>query len=162
MLLSLCLLMVPLRAGSLIGLLPENNQVKGWQPRGSAELYDTATIWDKINGGAVPYVDNGMIAAAYRDFTNGGDVISLACFDQGTIQGAAGVLTALVPEDASALAGIGDQARLDASPLYNYIVHFRCRRYYCTLTGPKDAAGLDALKEFARVIDSKINQATFK
>jgi hypothetical protein len=149
---------LPLKAGNLAALVSVSDQVPGWQLKAPPEIYDTTTIWDKINGGAVPYIDNGMRQAVFGDYLNGTDQISLTCFDQTTVIGAAATYALLDPSGAAALEGIGEAARLDESPLYNYIIQFRSDRYFCMLTGPKGKKQLEALKKFARIIDRNIKK----
>jgi hypothetical protein len=54
--------------GPTLAALYDSTSYAGWAPDSGSEFiaYDTLTIWNPLDGGAVPYVQNGLVSATFK------------------------------------------------------------------------------------------------
>lgn len=66
-------------------------EVEGWTQVGEVRVYDTETLWDYINGGAVAFVEYGMRTCTTADLASDGISVTVDLYDMGTHSGAVGM-----------------------------------------------------------------------
>jgi hypothetical protein len=68
--------------GPTLTALYDSTAYAGWAPDSGSEFiaYDTLTIWNLLDGGAVPYVQNGLVSATFKNLkaTSLSDAMSCA------------------------------------------------------------------------------------
>jgi hypothetical protein len=146
-------------AGPVAALFPVSGEITGWTTDTAVAVYDTHTIWQKIDGGAIAYVQNGMQTAGFQNYTNNTDEISIQLYELGTAPGARTVYTGKTYPGFELVAGLGDSCRIDKSPLFNYVMEFIRNQYYCTVTMPNTDPMLAEAKKLAGKIDTHIQGA---
>lgn len=82
----------------------------GWKPDGDVGRYDSAGLWEVINGGAQLYIDYGVKELQTREFKRGTQTIGLYVFDMGTTLGAFGIFAKERPSTASPVKAGGASA----------------------------------------------------
>jgi hypothetical protein len=146
------------RGADISSLFPASGEITGWTTDSAVAVCDTHTIWGRIDGGAVPYVDNGMESAGFQLYKNGGNEISVQLYAQDTAPHALTVynvkrLGYLTYETA---AGLGDSSRVDKTPMFNYNLEFVRGQYYAFISCPNTEPMFTEAKIIAAAMDAKI------
>lgn len=146
-------------AGTVADLFPATGEITGWTTTTAVAVYDTHTIWQRIDGGAIAYVQNGMQAAGFQNYTNNSDEISFQLYEEALAQGARAVYTGKTYPGFEVVPGLGDSCRIDKSPLFNYVMEFVLNQYYCTVTMPNTEPLLTEAKKLTAAMIAKIQGA---
>jgi hypothetical protein len=153
----------------LVNLRVADQEIPGWalgtNPWDLIEAWDYATLYAIIDGGAEIYISHNFQYALrqfYYGQIGGHDVIlSLMLFDQGTPADAEALYhdSLLVPPLSMALDSIGEEARVDTSLLFDYLLDFWRDKYYARITLSKEFganAALQTVMGFAAETDTNI------
>jgi hypothetical protein len=146
------------RAAISATLLPESGEAAGWERSGSVRIFDAATLWQYLDGGAERYIQagvEGVHTAGYR-------------YRERT-EATADVYVMRAPESARRLFD-GESAASarsavvgDASRLYAASLTFRQGRCFVRLTAyEKTTETAEALTALAKVLERRLKQAALE
>jgi len=93
--------------------------ITGWSPEGEPTTYDTAGLWELINGGADVFLSYGFENVTVQKFSAGDVTVSIAVYDMGRPLNAFGIYRTEAPADETALP-VGTEAVV--SPPYQCLL----------------------------------------
>jgi len=142
-------------------LLPGDNEIPGWTR--SEKVFQAANeeeLYRIIDGGASLYIKHGFRAYVGQSYKNPKGVeLEAHIYDQGAPQNAGELFENpyAKPGRARELAGIGEKARIDETPLFCYAVDFVQKGFYVrVIVQDKTEEGLKAALSFAGFIAKRI------
>jgi len=141
-------------AASLESLVPRKSLPEGWVLFQDPQLYDKKTLFEHINGQAELYLQygfQGSIFTIYQNKKQRQNQIEVDIYDMGNTVQAFGVFSRLRNEDRPG--GFGSDSYLDDQSAFFYK-----GRYFVLLYAAE--SNMDALRQFSRLIASKITDTT--
>ncbi len=152
------------RPDKLLGLmifLPVDDEIPGWKC--SEKLFRASNeeeLYRIFNGGASLYIKHGFRSFVGQSYKGPkGTELEVYLFDQGTLQAARDLYENpyAKPSRMKEIAGLGERARIDSSPLFAYGVDLTQKGLFIRVViQDKTEEGLNVAISFARFILEKV------
>jgi hypothetical protein len=139
-------------------LLPENDDISGFQKKGSAAVMtDYQSIMDAIDGAAEKYIDYGFVEGAQQMFSNGSVDIDVQILNHSSAENAEGIFNEFYPSSPEVLSSGNPKVVIEHALLTGYTLYYmRDNIFIQIFTFDKSNFSLNMAKQFYLNIDRKI------
>ena len=138
-------------APDALRLLPKNGELKGWNRKGDARIFENDKLWEYIDGGADVYLDYGFQRVVTVDMENGKRTMTVDIYEMKTLEGAFGIY-ARERAPTYAFKPIGTEGYLEGVAL-----NFYQAQYYVKINGFADDQEMKAaMQKIAAIVAQNI------